>query len=103
MLQETLETHASYTSSDMPNVRNQLVINKDGKQFVLILSGWHNKEYIHNLAFHIEIKDNKVWIYEDLTDAGIAYELMEKGIPESDIFLAYNQPYNSNYASSKVA
>ena len=103
IIKEALKTHASYRSSDMPDIDNQLIINEKGSQFVMIVSGWYRKEYIHNIVFHIEVKEEKVWIYEDLTDVGIANELIEKGIPESDIFLAYNQPYGSNYSRAKVA
>lgn len=47
--------------------------------------GWQDDEFIHEWVFHIEIRDNKVWIHEDLTDANIGQILIDAGIEESDI------------------
>jgi hypothetical protein len=39
------------------------------------------------------LKEDKIWVYEDLSDPGIKVELLGENIPESDIVLAYLPDY----------
>ena len=41
---------------------------------------------------HIQLRDDKVWIHEDLTGVGIAKNLKEKGILAEDIVLGFVEP-----------
>ena len=34
----------------------------------------------------------KIWIEEDMTEDGLATELVEAGVPKEDIVLAFNPP-----------
>lgn len=92
ILASELDFYANYKYVDMPILNNQAIISQDNNIFILIVMGWHRKDYIHNLVFHIEIKEDKVVIHEDRTDFGMANELMEKGISKSDIILNYLKP-----------
>ncbi|MCO6479331.1 MAG: XisI protein [Phaeodactylibacter sp.] len=94
IISEELTHQSDNKASDMPDIYNQLIIGKDGNQFVLFVMGWHRKEYIHNVAFHIEVREEKVWIHEDKTDVGIARVFVNKGIPEKDIVLGFARPYS---------
>jgi hypothetical protein len=42
--------------------------------------------------FHLQIKNNKIWIHEDRTDFDIAGRLVDAGIPKSDIVLGFVEP-----------
>lgn len=97
---EELNLQAANKASDMPDIYNQLLVSKDGNQFVLFVMGWYRKEYIHNVAFHIEIRDGKVWIHEDKTDVGIAKIFVNRGIPEKDIILGFAHPYSRSSVST---
>lgn len=84
-----------------PNLKRHLVINKLQTEFVLLDVGWFNKRYISDLVFHIEIKNDKIWIHEDNTDIDIASVLVEEGIQKEDVVLAFLPDYAkelSNYA-----
>ncbi len=39
---------------------------------------------------HIRIKNHKIWIEEDWTEEGIATDLLNAGVPQSDIVLAFH-------------
>ena len=38
------------------------------------------------------ICDDKIWVEEDLTEEGVANELVREGIAKSDIVLAFQDP-----------
>jgi hypothetical protein len=55
-------------------------------------SGWNGPYGIHGPVLHIDIRGEKVWIQHDGTEAGIANELVEAGIPKDRIVLAFKPP-----------
>lgn len=79
--------------ANRPELEYQVVMDEKRHQFILVAVGWHNNEFIHNWIFHLQLKDNQIWIHEDMTDPGIKVLLMEKGVPESDIILVYLPEY----------
>ncbi|MEM7375658.1 MAG: element excision factor XisI family protein [Bacteroidota bacterium] len=72
-----------------PDLKRHLIVNADQTEFVLLTVGWFQKRYRHAVVFHVEIKDNKIWIHQDNTDADIAEVFADKGIPKSDIVLGF--------------
>jgi len=94
ILRGELSEQATYGASDMPQIYSQAIVSEDENHYLLIILGWHQKKYVHNLAFHLELRDGKVWIHEDKTDVGIADRLVERGIPSSDIVLGFGTPYS---------
>jgi hypothetical protein len=76
----------------MPMVSNRIIIDINENVFVLIVMGWHDKDYIHNLIFHIELKEGVIYIYEDRTDTGIVSELIDEGVSSPDIVMTYLEP-----------
>jgi hypothetical protein len=42
-------------------------VNKEQMHFIVLSTGWYKAEYIHDWMFHLEIRDNKVWVQEDTT------------------------------------
>lgn len=73
------------------HVETQLVIDDERGHYLLFSVGWEqdNREYAPFV--HIDVKPNgKVFIQHDGTDLKIALLLAEKGIPKSDIVLAFH-------------
>ena len=100
ILREILNEQLSYGASDMPEVYNQAIVSEDENHFQLIVLGWYHNKYVYNLAFHLELREGKVWVHEDKTDAGIADRLVERGIISSDIVLGFGAPYSRPEAVS---
>ena len=73
-------------------LKAHLIINESKTDFLLIKTGWANKLFVHTISFHIEIKEGKVWIYENKTDIDLAKILTERGISKEDIVLGYLSP-----------
>jgi hypothetical protein len=54
-------------------------------------------------VFSIDIKDEKIWIQHNMTEADLGQELVEKGVPSSDIILGLHPPYKRPYTHYGVA
>ena len=74
------------------DIRAHLLINEQKTDFILIEMGWLKKLFVHTVVFHIEIKNNKIWIYEDKTDIDVANILVQAGIEKSNIVLGFLSP-----------
>ena len=70
----------------------QAICDFEGNHFQLMSVGWRNGDYYCHIVFHFDIKDGKVWIQENRTDILIGQELVERGIPKSDIVLGLQPP-----------
>jgi hypothetical protein len=50
----------------------------------------------------VDIKGSKIWIQHNMTEADIGQELVEKGVPSSDIVLGLRPPYKRPYTNYGV-
>jgi XisI protein len=78
----------SYANVD---VRNQLAFDVETDQYLVMSTGWGKAGRIHGCLIHVSIQDGKVWIQRDGTEAGIANELVQAGIPKDDIVLGFHE------------
>ena len=53
-------------------------------------------------SFLADIRADKLWIQEDQTEAGLASELVEMGVPKEAIVLAFHAPYKRPYTGFAV-
>jgi hypothetical protein len=63
------------------------------QHFQVVASGWDGQKRVHTMLVHIVIRDHLIWLEEDLTDAEIAEQLIEQGIPRDHIVLGFQAPY----------
>jgi hypothetical protein len=83
----------NYISRPYGQFTRKLVIDRKGKDFLVLMIGWQGYSYIHNCIIHIEIVDDKIWVQADNTEDGITYALLEAGIPKSQIVLGFQSPF----------
>ena len=92
-----------WSNNDSP-IKTLLIIDKDRKHYQILQVGWReNKQYIHSCLLHIDLIGYKVWIQENRTEILIAEELVEAGIPKTDIVLGLLPPIfrkDSEYATA---
>lgn len=103
IIQKELEYRQSIKIYNGPDLSRHLIINADKTEFVLLDVGWFNKRYISDLVFHIEIKNQKIWIHEDNTDIDIASVLVNEGIPKCDIVLGFLPNYAKELSEYAIA
>ncbi len=92
IIDKELTTWAGHSIADMPDIEYQYFKNKADNQFILLVLGWHNDIYRHDLLVHIQIKNNQIWVQEDKTGESISKTLQEKGIPRTAIILGFEEP-----------
>ena len=87
--------------SDADKVR--VVFDRERDSYLLLYVGWRGDERIYGSSIHIDIKDGKIWIQEDFTEEGIANQLVELGVPKTNIVLGFRQPYVRQFTGFAVA
>jgi hypothetical protein len=80
-----------------PEIESQLIFDTEHDRYQLLDIGWEDLKRVYNCFIHIDIKDGKIWIQRNMTEADLAQELVEMGVPKEDIVLglhpAYKRPY----------
>ena len=72
----------------------QLIIDEKRGHYLVYEVGWIGSDWIYNSYIHIDIKpDGKVWLQHDGTDLRIGQQLIDKGIPKSDIVIGFQSPF----------
>ncbi|MGB3267220.1 MAG: XisI protein [Microcoleus sp.] len=71
--------------------------NIDRDRYQVLRAGWLQKKGVYGVLIHIDLRGEKLWVQYDGTEVGVANELMEAGIPKTDIVLAYHSPFIRQY------
>ena len=90
---DMLKVMATRIPVNRPNQKKHLIINKDLSEYILVSMGDIGQQYEYSVLAHLELKDGKVYIYEENIDPSIYERLAEKGIPEADILPVYLPDY----------
>ena len=78
-------------ANHIQGIEYQVIIDEKSGHCQLLQTGWYEKRYIHAVVFHFQVKENgKVWLFANNTDTPIDYEMIKRGIPTSDIVVAFH-------------
>jgi hypothetical protein len=84
-------------------VESQTIFDTERDHYQLASVGWRNDIHrVYGTVIHVDIKDGKIWVQWDGTENPIADELVEHGVPESDIVLGFQAPYKRQYTGFAV-
>jgi hypothetical protein len=92
IIQEVLENLAQHKPA-YGQLDYQVVFDHERKLFQVLVIGWLNDRYHCQIIVHLEVRKNLVWLQQDLTDANIAEQLIESGIPREQIVLGFQPEY----------
>ncbi len=84
-------------------VEEQLLFDTIRDHYQILAIGWENKRRVYFPILHLDIKNGKIWVQENSTDLNIAAALEEKGVPKSDIVLAFHTPNVRPFTGYAVA
>lgn len=84
-----LQKDATVSPSDL---EKHLVMNENQDEFVLLIFGWYDELYRHSVLFHLEIREDKIWIHQNNTDVDIARRLVDAGVPDTHIVIGFVDP-----------
>ena len=81
----------------------QLLLNQQQADYQVWYLGWDGDDRIHHCLIHVRLKNSKIWVENDDTEVGIANELIEQGVPQQEIVLAYHAPYLRHFSEFAVS
>lgn len=85
------------------DVECQFICDTENDHYQLLDIGWEGYKRIYNCFIHIDIKDGKIWIQENMTENDLAQELVKMGVNKEDIILGLHAPYKRPYTGYGVA
>jgi hypothetical protein len=95
---------AEYTKqTSLKDVEYQPIIDKEHHRYQLLTVGWHNRQRIHSLIFHVDIINDKIWVQNDNLEYSVAERLVDRGISKKDIVLAYFSPSHRTFTEYAAA
>lgn len=104
LVRKILESHTNISASfPREGVEEMLVMDDERGHYMLMQLGWQGHKRVKGMTVHARVKDNKIWIEQDLTEDGIASELLEAGVPNEDIVLAFHAPDLRQYTEFAAA
>ena len=100
-VQELLARHAQRYPV-CTDVEVQTLFDMERNHYQVLLVGWEDLHRVYTCVLHVDIREDKIWIQEDRTEAGVASELVEMGVPKEAIVLAFHAPYKRPYTGFAV-
>lgn len=101
LIKSIVEKHVRCDCEDR-EVETQIAFDIERDRYLMFHVGWRGEKRVYGCVIHIEIKEGKIWIQRDGTEVGIANELIESGVPKSDIVLGYRSPYMRKFTELAV-
>ena len=94
-----------YAEDDVSDdeVEVQLILDTERDHYQWMNVGWQELSRIYRTIIHIDIKDGKIWLQQNLTEQNPAEELVAMGVPREDIVLGLQPPYKRPYTDYGVA
>ncbi len=87
------------------DLQREVVWDGAGDHYMLVTLGWEQNETrrVHGAIVHLDIIKGKIWVQYDGTEYGMAQELVDAGIPKSQIVLAFHPSYKRPHTEFAVA
>lgn len=96
IIKKILLEYLKYDSLD-DVIKSSVSFDDEHGNYVLLQAGWRGNEYLQGSVIHIQLIDNKIWIQYDGTEYGVANELVDAGIPKTEIMLGFRHPSVRQY------
>lgn len=96
---------SDYVRPEISNseVEVQLIFDDKRDHYQWMDIGWKGATRIYSCIVHLDIRDGKVWLQQNLTDQDPAEDLVEMGVAREDIVLGLQPPYKRPYTDYGVA
>jgi hypothetical protein len=104
IIKRILSARIDRTGSVPPQeIEEFMIADEERDHYLLFNLGWWQRKRVRSISVYVRIKDGKIWIEHDLTEDGIATELIEAGVPKEDIVLAFHAPEMRQYTEFAAA
>ena len=104
IIKDLLTKYAGQLSQQPENgIATRLIFDEARDEYLWLQTGWSRQHRVHGVTVHIGIRDHKIWIEQDWTEDGIATDLLNAGVPNEDIVLAFYDPETRSLTEFAVA
>ncbi len=79
------------------------VFDKKQNHYQVMNVGWDGNRRVYGCVLHLDIKEGKIWIEQNMTEMRVAEELLAQGISKKDIVLGFQAPEIRKYTDYAVA
>ena len=102
---DVIQKYAQDTShgSSADLIKTETIADDEQGHYMLLSIGWEGDYRVHHPIIHIDVIGDKVWLQKDNTNALIADELLEAGIPAESIVLGFRHPRVRTHTDFAVA
>ena len=80
----------------------QLSFDTERNHYHLFNVGWNDEDRIYGCLMLMDIKNEKICIQHDGTEAVIADEFLKLAVPSEDIVLAFHSPFRQQFTGFAV-
>ncbi len=84
-------------------IESQPIFDLQRDHYQVVNVGWENQRRVYGCVLHLDIKNNKIWLQYNGTEIDIAQELVDQGVPQSDIVLGFQAPYRRQFTDYAIA
>ena len=93
ILTDFLEEYSKIAYPNAPLLESQVISDTQRNHYELVNVGWHKGQFIHEVVFHFDIKDDKIIIQQNWTDIKLSKELVKRGVAFEDILIGFVPVY----------
>jgi hypothetical protein len=85
------------------NIESQTIFDLKRDHYQVVNVGWQNGKRVYGCVLHLDIKNGKIWLQYDGTEIYIAQELVELGVPKTEIVLRFQAHHRRQYTDYAVS
>ena len=78
------------------------VFDPQQDHYMVMNVGWDGHRRVYGCVLHLDIKEGKIWIEQNMTEMRVAQELVEQGVPKDDIILGFQVSQMREYTGYGV-
>ena len=95
ILKEVLREYAGNEIKQTNNpddMQIRLIMDTENDHYQVLYTGWQEDKQIFSVLFHFDIINGKIWFQRNNSDYDIMEDIENRGVPKSDIVLAFHAP-----------
>ncbi|MCA6502615.1 MAG: XisI protein [Pseudanabaena sp.] len=100
-VQKLLQDYAAYSHND--EIETELICDTTRDHYQIVHVGWRSDRRVYGCILHLDIKDQKIWLQHNGTENDIAEELVEMGVPKTDIVIGFHSPFKRQFTEYAVS
>ncbi|NER36698.1 MAG: XisI protein [Oscillatoria sp. SIO1A7] len=67
----------------------ETIFDTERNHYQIVHLGWLHQRWVHDCVIHLDIRNEKIWIFYNSTEHDIAADLIDLGLTKQDIVLGF--------------